>query len=59
MFATNLNSATGAGSTLRQAGELGEVKMVGFDAGPAQVKQLEDGVVQALIARLPSYKAGC
>ncbi|MEV4805188.1 hypothetical protein AB0K18_34755 [Nonomuraea sp. NPDC049421] len=27
--------------------------MVGFDAGPAQVKQLKDGVVQALIAQLP------
>lgn len=53
VFATNLNSATGAGAALRQAGKLGEVKMVGFDAGPAQVKQLEDGVVQALIARLP------
>jgi ribose transport system substrate-binding protein len=53
VFATNLNSATGAGSALQQAGKLGEVKMVGFDAGPAQVKQLKDGVVQALIAQLP------
>ncbi|MGP3930161.1 ABC transporter substrate-binding protein [Nonomuraea sp. KM88] len=53
VFAANLNSATGAGSALRQAGKLGEVKMVGFDAGPAQVKQLKDGVVQALIAQLP------
>ncbi|NUP82503.1 MAG: substrate-binding domain-containing protein [Nonomuraea sp.] len=53
VFATNLNSATGAGSALQQAGKLGQVKMVGFDAGPAQVKQLRDGVVQALIAQLP------
>lgn len=53
VFATNLNSATGAGSALQQAGKLGKVKMVGFDAGPAQVKQLQDGVVQALIAQLP------
>ncbi|TDE32786.1 sugar ABC transporter substrate-binding protein [Nonomuraea mesophila] len=53
VFAANLNSATGAGSALRQAGKLGEVKMVGFDAGPAQVKQLKDGVVQALVAQLP------
>ncbi|MFI6323412.1 substrate-binding domain-containing protein [Nonomuraea sp. NPDC050556] len=53
VFATNLNSATGAGSALQQAGKLGQVKMVGFDAGPAQVKQLQDGVVQALIAQLP------
>lgn len=54
VFATNLNSATGAGSALQQAGKLGKVKMVGFDAGPAQVKQLRDGVVQALIAQLPA-----
>ncbi|MFB4275265.1 MULTISPECIES: ABC transporter substrate-binding protein [unclassified Nonomuraea] len=53
IFAANLNSATGAGSALQQAGKLGQVKMVGFDAGPAQVKQLKDGVVQALIAQLP------
>lgn len=53
IFATNLNSATGAGSALQQAAKLGKVKMVGFDAGPAQVKQLQDGVVQALIAQLP------
>ncbi|MCK2217223.1 ABC transporter substrate-binding protein [Actinomadura sp. ATCC 31491] len=53
VFATNLNSATGAGSALQQAGKLGRVKMVGFDAGPAQVKQLKDGVVQALVAQLP------
>jgi ribose transport system substrate-binding protein len=53
VFAANLNSATGAGSALQQAGKLGQVKMVGFDAGPAQVKQLRDGVVQALIAQLP------
>ncbi|AQZ60517.1 ribose ABC transporter, periplasmic binding protein [[Actinomadura] parvosata subsp. kistnae] len=54
VFATNLNSATGAGTALQQAGKLGKVKMVGFDAGPAQVKQLKDGVVQALIAQLPA-----
>ncbi|MGH3238946.1 MAG: ABC transporter substrate-binding protein [Spirillospora sp.] len=53
VFATNLNSATGAGSALQQAGKLGKVKMIGFDAGPAQVKQLKDGVVQGLIAQLP------
>lgn len=54
VFAANLNSATGAGSALQQAGKLGQVKMVGFDAGPAQVKQLKDGVVQALVAQLPA-----
>ncbi|MFD0472239.1 ABC transporter substrate-binding protein [Nonomuraea thailandensis] len=33
VFATNLNSATGAGTALQQTGKLGKVKMVGFDAG--------------------------
>jgi ribose transport system substrate-binding protein len=30
------------------------VKIVGFDAGPKQVKDLEDGLVQALIAQKPA-----
>ncbi len=29
--------------------------MVGFDAGPDQVKQLKDGTVQALVAQQPGY----
>ena len=39
---------------MRQAGKQDQVKIVGFDAGPAQVKQLKDGVVQALIAQEPA-----
>jgi ribose transport system substrate-binding protein len=54
IFATNLFSAEGAASGLRQAGKLDEVKIVGFDAGPKQVKDLEDGLVQALIAQKPA-----
>jgi ribose transport system substrate-binding protein len=54
IFATNLFSAEGAATGLRQAGKLGDVKIVGFDAGPKQVKDLEDGLVQALIAQLPA-----
>jgi ribose transport system substrate-binding protein len=54
VFAANLNSATGAGSALQASGRQGKVKMIGFDAGPAQVKQLQDGVVQALIAQDPA-----
>ena len=30
------------------------MKIVGFDAGPKQVKDLEDGTVQALIAQQPA-----
>jgi ribose transport system substrate-binding protein len=53
IFATNLFGAEGAATGLRQAGKLGQVKIVGFDAGPKQVQDLKDGVVQALIAQQP------
>ena len=54
IFGANLFSAEGAAAGLRQAGKLGDVKIVGFDAGPKQVKDLEDGLVQALIAQKPA-----
>ncbi len=54
IFATNLFSAEGSASGLREADKLGDVKIVGFDAGPNQVKALEDGTVQALIAQKPA-----
>jgi ribose transport system substrate-binding protein len=54
IFGANLFSAEGAAAGLRQAGKLGDVKIVGFDAGPKQVKDLEDGTVQALIAQKPA-----
>ena len=54
IFATNLFSAEGSASGLREAGKLDTVKIVGFDAGPKQVKDLEDGTVQALIAQQPA-----
>jgi ribose transport system substrate-binding protein len=57
IFATNDRSADGAATGLRNANKVGEVKVVGFDAGPSQVKQLEDGLVQALIGQSP-YQIG-
>ncbi|GAM50225.1 LacI family transcriptional regulator [Nocardia seriolae] len=53
IFATNLSSAEGAATGLRNAGKLGQVKVVGFDASPKQVQDLKDGTVQALIAQNP------
>jgi ribose transport system substrate-binding protein len=53
IFATNLFSAEGTATGLRNAGKLGEVKIVGFDASPGQVMQLEEGLVQALVAQNP------
>src|SRR5919198_384600 len=54
IFATNLFSAEGAATGVREAGKLGQVKIVGFDAGPKQVDDLKKGVVQALIAQKPA-----
>jgi ribose transport system substrate-binding protein len=57
IFATNDRSAEGAATGLRVADKVGAVKVVGFDAGPTQIKQLQDGLVQAFIAQLP-YQIG-
>jgi ribose transport system substrate-binding protein len=53
IFGTNLFSAEGAASGVRESGAR-SVKIVGFDAGPKQVKDLEDGTVQALVAQKPA-----
>ena len=54
IFASNLFSAEGAATGIRQAGKQDKVKIIGFDAGPDQMKALADGTVQALIAQQPS-----
>ncbi|HEX9716778.1 MAG TPA: ABC transporter substrate-binding protein [Actinomycetota bacterium] len=53
IFATNLFSAEGAATALREAGAEEQVALVGFDASPGQVGQLEEGLVQALVAQNP------
>jgi ribose transport system substrate-binding protein len=53
IFASNLFSAQGAATGIRQAGKSGKVQVVGFDAGSDQIKALKDGTVQALIAQQP------
>ncbi len=52
VFATNLFTAQGVATGVKQAGATG-VKVVGFDAGPDQIKQLQAGDVQALVAQEP------
>ncbi|WP_072687434.1 ABC transporter substrate-binding protein [Rhodococcus marinonascens] len=54
VFATNLFASEGTATGLRQANMQDQVKLVGFDAGPAQVDQLREGTVQALIAQEPA-----
>lgn len=51
VFGTNMFSVEGTVTGLRNAGKLGQVKVVGFDAGPSQVQALKSGDVQALIAQ--------
>jgi ribose transport system substrate-binding protein len=60
VFAANLFAAEGAATGVKQAGKGDQVKIVGFDAGPNQVKDLEAGTVQALVAQQPATigKAG-
>jgi ribose transport system substrate-binding protein len=53
IFATNLFSAEGAATAIRQVGKAGKVKVVGFDADPDQITALKAGTVQALIAQQP------
>jgi ribose transport system substrate-binding protein len=53
IFGTNLFGAEGSAAGLRESGNT-EVKIVGFDAGPKQVKDLEEGLLQALVAQQPA-----
>jgi len=53
VFATNLFSAQGVATGIKQAGKAGKVKIIGFDAGSDQVAALKSGLVQALIAQQP------
>lgn len=52
IFGANLFSAEGAATGVRQEGR-DDVFIVGFDAGPAQIDQLREGLVQALIVQQP------
>ncbi|CAN3702517.1 Ribose import binding protein RbsB [Microbacterium sp. MM2322] len=54
IFAANLFAAEGSATGVQQAGKQGSVTIVGFDAGPAQVKALQAGTVQALVAQEPA-----
>jgi ribose transport system substrate-binding protein len=54
VFAANLFAAEGTATGVRQSGKGNQVKVVGFDAGPNQVKALRAGTVQALVAQQPA-----
>ncbi|WP_033291921.1 ABC transporter substrate-binding protein [Amycolatopsis jejuensis] len=54
IFATNLNTGEGGATGLRNAGKIGKVNLVGFDASPSEVDGLRKGEYQALIAQDPA-----
>lgn len=51
IFTTTDYGAQGTVASLRSAGKLGEVKVVGFDASPIMVSQLEAGDIQAIVSQ--------
>ena len=53
IFAANLFAAEGSATGLSAGRQAGQVDIVGFDAGPDQVKALKEGTVQALVAQQP------
>lgn len=56
VFSTNDQGAIGAITGLRQAGAVGKVKMVAYDAASAEVAALKNGELQGLIAQSPSQQ---
>lgn len=56
-YTTNYLNSTGAAVALRNADVVGDVKMVSWDAGEANVELLQENVLQATVAQQP-YKMG-
>ena len=54
IFAANTISAEGVATGIRNASATGKIKTVGFDAEPQSVQDLNNDVVQALIAQQPA-----
>jgi len=52
IFATNVINAEGVATGLRQVGNT-TVKVIAYDAGPKQVEDLTNGIVQGLVAQDP------
>ena len=56
LFSTNDQGAIGALTGLRQAGAVGKVKVVAYDAAGAEVSAFKNGGIQALIAQNPKQE---
>jgi ABC-type sugar transport system substrate-binding protein len=56
VFTANTVTAQGTAAGLQHAGKAGKVKMVTFDAEPAEVQMLKSNVAQLLIAQEPAVE---
>ena len=54
VFGANLFSALGAGTGVQQAGQVGKVKVVAFDAPKSIVANIKEGLVDLAIAQHPA-----
>lgn len=57
IYAANEPSVLGAAEAVRQAGKVGQVKIVGWDTSEGEIKALREGVITGLIAQNP-FKMG-
>ncbi|MFV0429764.1 MAG: ABC transporter substrate-binding protein [Arachnia sp.] len=57
IFAVDGTSGTGTAAALRDAGKVGKIAFIGYDAYENQVADLHDGVFSALIAQKPGEMA--
>jgi ribose transport system substrate-binding protein len=57
LYVSDAGDAQGAAAAIVAAGDLGKVPIVGYDATPVEVTDLQDGVFTALIAQEP-YQEG-
>lgn len=54
IFAANVLTAEGVATGIKNAGATGKIKNISFDAEPSDVQDLDNGVIDALIAQEPA-----
>ncbi|MFE6738649.1 substrate-binding domain-containing protein [Streptomyces tubercidicus] len=54
IFASNVITAQGAANAVKTAGKTGKIAVVGYDAGPQEVADLQAGTLTALVSQNPS-----
>jgi ribose transport system substrate-binding protein len=53
IFASNVITAEGAANAIQSAGKTGKIAVLGYDAGPQEVTDLQQGTLTALISQNP------